>query len=141
MSRWVPVLVVIGWLGMAPGLVVSLRAREDSDAQLEMSWLVWVGYLVTMAIGTAVWRLREREVAGGRQRGAAALAVLVGVSVPVAVYVAGVFVSADPRPANVVGAGIVAVVVFTLTGLVLAMLGTVAGRLLTSGQSVSSGSR
>ena len=102
MRRWVPVLVVVGWLGMAPGVVVSLRAREDSDAQLEMSWLVWVGYLVAMAVGAAWWRLRDREVAGGRQRGAAALAVLVGVSVPVAVYVVGVFVSADPRPANVV---------------------------------------
>jgi hypothetical protein len=141
MRRWVPVLVVVGWLGMAPGVVVSLRAREDSDAQLEMSWLVWVGYLVAMAVGAAWWRLRDREVAGGRQRGAAALAVLVGVSVPVAAYVVGVFVSADPRPANVVGAGIVAVVVFTITGLVIALLGTVVGRLLTSGQSVSSGSR
>jgi hypothetical protein len=141
MRRWVPVLAVLGWIGMAPGVVVSLRAREDSDAQLEMSWLVWVGYLVAMVVGTAWWRLRDREVSGGRQRGAVAGAVLLGVSVPVAIYVVGIFVAADPRPDNVVVGGLVAVVVFTITGLVLALLGTVVGRLLTSGQSVSSGSR
>ena len=143
MRRWVPVLVlvVLGWIGMAPGVVVSLRAREDSDAQLQMSWLVWVGYLVAMVVGTAWWRLRDGGVSGGRQRGAAAGAVVLGVSVPVAVYVVGVFVAADPRPDGVLGGGVVAVVVFTITGLVLALLGTVVGRLLTSGQSVPSGSR
>src|SRR6476620_1120670 len=141
MRRWVPLLVVLGWIGMAPGLVVSLRAHDDSDAQLAMSWLVWVGYLVTMVVGTAWWRLQDRDVTGGRQRGAVAGAVLLGVSVPVAVYVVGVFVSADPRPDNIVVGGVVAVVVFTLTALVIALLGTVVGRLLTSGQSVSSGSR
>jgi hypothetical protein len=141
MRRWVPLLVVIGWVGMAPGVVVSLQAREDSDAQLEMSWLVWVGYLVAMVTGTAWWRLRDREVSGGRQRGAVAAAVLLGVSVPVAVYVVGVFVAADPRPDGIVVGGVVAVVVFTITALVLALLGTVVGRLLASGQSVPSESR
>ena len=141
MRRWVPLLVVLGWIGMAPGVVVSLRARDDSDAQLEMSWLVWVGYLVAMVVGTAWWRLRDRDVTGGRQRGAVAGAVLLGVSVPVAVYVVGVFVAEDPRPDGVLVGGVVAVVVFTITALVLALLGTVVGRLLTSGQSVSSVSR
>ena len=141
MRRWVPLLVVLGWVGMAPGVLVSLRAREDSDAQLEMSWLVWVGYLVAMVVGTAWWRLRERDVPAGRQRGAVAGAVLLGVSVPVAVYVVGVLVAADPRPDGTVGGGVVAVVVFTITALVLALLGSVVGRLLTSGQSVPSESR
>jgi hypothetical protein len=141
MRRWVPLLVLLGWVGMAPGLVVSLRAHEDSDTRLEMSWLVWVGYLVAMAVGSAWWRRRDREVDGGRQRAAVAVAVLLGVSVPVTVYVVGLFVSADPRPDNIVAGGIVAVVVFTLTGLVVALLGSVVGRLLTSGQSVPSGSR
>jgi hypothetical protein len=141
MRRWVPLLVVLGWVGMAPGVLVSLQARADSDAQLEMSWLVWVGYLVAMVVGTAWWRVRDREVTGSRQRGAVAGAVLLGVSVPVAVYVVGVLVVADPRPDGIVGGGVVAVVVFTVTALVLALLGTVVGRLMTSGQSVSSGSR
>lgn len=141
MRRWVPLLVVLGWVGMAPGVLVSLRAREDSDAQLEMSWLVWVGYLVAMVVGTAWWRLRERDVPAGRQRGAVAGAVLLGVSVPVAVYVVGVLVAADPQPDGTVGGGVVAVVVFTITALVLALLGSVVGRLLTSGQSVPSESR
>ena len=131
MTRWVPVLVVLGWLGAAPGVVLSVAALEANDGRLVMSWLVWIGYLVAMTIGVALWRIQDRSVSGGRQRGAVALAVLLGVSVPVLVYIAGIFVLADPRPDNVVAGGIVAVVVFNVTAMVVALLGSLAGRLIT----------
>ncbi len=132
MRRWVAALVVLGWVGLVPGVLISLAAREDSDARLELSWLVWAGYYVAVVVGIALWRLvGDREVDGSAQRKAASIAVLLGVSVPVVAYVAVVAVTTDPRPDGLVSGGAIALVVFTITAWALAMLGTFVGRLLT----------
>ena len=132
MNRFtVPALVLLGWVGLAPGVIVSLQAREDSDAQLEVSWLVWAGYYVAVVVGAALWRIRDREVEGSVQRRAVSLAVLLGVTLPVLVYLVVVGVTDDARADGFLAGSAVAVVLFTVTAWALAMLGTVVGRLLT----------